>query len=106
MMKDYSKEDTEVAREEITGRLQRYMQEEGYHLSESSRYSHSLDSFLFQYQNKKFIDELMILTSQEKKYLNAFEGKEYKPELLFADEKMLENIKEHPMAVWKMEQRS
>ncbi len=42
---NYSKADTEVNRKEITERLQRYMQEEGYHLSESSRYSHSLDSF-------------------------------------------------------------
>lgn len=242
---NYSKADTEVNRKEITERLQRYMQEEGYHLSESSRYSHSLDSFLFQYQNaggnrdnikveinyslrshifapverkivtdafddsmeirtlepmeifaakvnalmsraaardlydfnnmlfyglfdeseyelfrkciifyasisaeiinktfdtstidrldflkirrdlfpvlrkkdnfnleerkaaaKKFIAELMILTPQEEEYLNAFEGKEYKPELLFSDEKILTNIKNHPMAIWKMEQRS
>lgn len=55
---------------------------------------------------KKFINELMILTPQEKEYLNAFEGKEYKPELLFVDEKILNNIQDHPMAVWKMEQRS
>ena len=55
---------------------------------------------------KKFINELMILTPQEKEYLNAFEGKEYKPELLFADEKILNNRQDHPMAVWKMEQRS
>jgi len=48
----------------------------------------------------------MILTPQEEEYLNAFEGKEYKPELLFSDEKILNNIKNHPMAVWKMEQRS
>lgn len=240
---NYSKVDTETARKEITERLRRYMQEEGYHLSESSRYSHSLDSFLFQYQNaggnrdnikvelnyslrshiftpvkrkivtdafddsmeirtldpmeifaaktnalmnraaardlydfnnmifyglfdeseyelfrkciifyasisaevinktfdtsvidrlnfskirrdlfpvlrkkdnfnleerktaaKKFIDQLMILTPEEKEYLNAFENKEYKPELLFADEKILNNIQNHPMAVWKMEQ--
>ena len=238
---NYSKEDTEAARKEITKRLQRHMQEEGYHLSEASRYSHSLDSFIFQYQNaggnrdnikvelnyslrshifepvkrkiitdafedsleirtldpleifaakanalmsraaardlydfnnmifyglfdeseyelfrkciifyatisaevinktfdtsaidrlnfskirrdlfpvlrkkdnfnleerktsaKKFIDELMILIPEEKEYLNAFECKEYKPELLFADEKILKNIQDHPMAAWKM----
>ena len=240
---NYSKEDTEVARKKITEHLLRYMQDEGYHLSESSRYSHSLDSFLFQYQNaggnrdnikvelnyslrshifapvkrkivtdafddsmeirtlepmeifaakanalmsraaardlydfnnmifyglfdeseyelfrkciifyasisaevinktfdtsgvdrlnflkirrdlfpvlrkkenfnleerkvvaKKFINELMILTPQEKEYLNVFESKEYKPELLFTDEKILNNIQNHPMAVWKMKQ--
>lgn len=44
-------EDMKKAREKIAEMLKRYMTEEGYFLSESSRYSHSLDSMLFQYQN-------------------------------------------------------
>ena len=44
-------EDMEKAREKITKMLERYMTEEGYFLSGPSRYSHSLDSMLFQYQN-------------------------------------------------------
>ncbi len=44
-------EDMEKDREKITEILKNYMEEEGYLLSESSRYSHSLDSMLFQYQN-------------------------------------------------------
>lgn len=234
-------EEMEDTRKEITERLTRYMQDEGYHLSSASRYSHSLDSFLFQYQNaggnkdnikvelnyslrshiftpvkrkiltdafedqleirtlepmeifaakanalmsraaardlydfnnmifyglfdeteyelfrkciifyasvsaevinkefdtsaidslnftkirrdlfpvlrkrdnfdleerkkkaKEFINELMVLTPQEKEYLDAFKRKEYKPELLFEDEGILDNIKDHPMALWKM----
>lgn len=51
---------------------------------------------------KEFIEELMVLTPQEKEYLGAFERKEYKPELLFENVAILENIKEHPMALWKM----
>lgn len=35
---------------------------------------------------------------------DAFECKEYKPELLFKDGKILNNIRNHPMAIWKMEQ--
>ena len=31
---------------------------------------------------------------------------EYKPELLFTDETILNNIQDHPMAVWKMERRN
>ena len=46
-----SLEDMRTAREMITELLKKYMQEEGYTLSDSSRYSHSLDSMLFQYQN-------------------------------------------------------
>lgn len=53
---------------------------------------------------KKFIRELMVLTSEEKEYMEAFENKEYKPNLLFDDENILANIKEHPMALWKMGQ--
>lgn len=54
---------------------------------------------------KKFIKELMDLTQEEREYIDAFERKEYKPELLFADEKILNHIQNHPMAVWKMEQK-
>ena len=234
-------EDMEKAREKITKMLERYMTEEGYFLSGSSRYSHSLDSMLFQYQNaggnrdniklelnyslrshifapverkivtdifeedvtvrtlepveifaakanalmsraaardlydfnnmiyfglfdgleyellrkciifyasitadkinktfntsaidglefskikrdlfpvlrkkdnfnlderkkeaKKFIKELMVLTPEEKEYLELFETGEYRLELLFEDDEIIQNIGEHPMAIWKM----
>lgn len=55
-------------------------------------------------QAKEYIRELMVLTPHEAEYIEAFEKKEYKPELLFDDKIILENIKEHPMALWKMEQ--
>ncbi len=52
-------------------------------------------------QAKNVIKELMCLTEQEKEYLNRFELKEYRPELLFDDDKIIENIIKHPMALWK-----
>lgn len=55
-------------------------------------------------KTKEYIKELMVLTPSEKEYLDAFKRKEYKPELLFEDVAILENIKEHPMALWKMNQ--
>lgn len=174
-------EDMEKAREKITKMLERYMTEEGYFLSGSSRYSHSLDSMLFQYQNaggnrdnikvelnyslrshifapveRKIvtdifeedvmvrtlepveifaakanalmsraaardlmdwnflrsgvicfrcfvIEELMVLTGEEKEYLDMFEKGEYMPSLLFSDNQILENIVEHPIAIWKVQ---
>lgn len=51
---------------------------------------------------KKFIRGIMTLTQKEKEYIEAFENGEYKPELLFDDEAILENIRDHPMALWKM----
>lgn len=52
---------------------------------------------------KKYIRELMVLTPEEKQYLELFEEKEYQPELLFKDAEILNNIKTHPMALWKMQ---
>ncbi len=51
---------------------------------------------------KRFIKELMALTPEEKEYLELFETGEYRPELLFEDDEIIWNIKEHPMAIWKM----
>ena len=51
----------------------------------------------------KFIKELMVLTEEEKEYLDMFEKGEYIPSLLFSDNQILENIVEHPMAIWKMQ---
>ena len=52
---------------------------------------------------KKFVKELMVLTEEEKEYLDMFEKGEYMPSLLFSDNQILENIAEHPMAIWKMQ---
>lgn len=54
---------------------------------------------------KNFIKELMILTPQEKVYVMEFERGEYRPELLFSERSIVANIKEHPMALWKMKQK-
>ena len=43
----------------------------------------------------------MRVTDREMQYMESFEQKEYRPELLFSEEDILENIKEHPMALWK-----
>lgn len=51
---------------------------------------------------KRFIKELMALTPEEKEYLELFETGEYRPELLFEEDEIIWNIKEHPMAIWKM----
>lgn len=50
---------------------------------------------------KDYIENLMILTAEEQEYLDKFEQKTYMPELLFDDEKIVERLKHHPMALWK-----
>jgi hypothetical protein len=50
---------------------------------------------------KEYISDLMVLTKEEKEFLNKFESGEYIPELLFQDEKIIERVRNHPMALWK-----
>jgi predicted nucleotidyltransferase component of viral defense system len=50
---------------------------------------------------KEFLSNLLVLTDDEKLFIEKFNQKEYCPELLFEDKELLERIKEHPMAIWK-----
>ena len=50
---------------------------------------------------KEYIYDLMILTKEEKEFLNRFEQGEYIPELLFEDNEILDRIKNHQMSIWK-----
>ena len=50
---------------------------------------------------KEYISDLMVLTREEKKFLDEFESGKYIPELLFEDKEILDRIKNHPMAFWK-----
>lgn len=51
---------------------------------------------------KNFINDLIKLTDCETEFLDRFENREYRPDLLFSEE-VVEQIKEHPMALWKMQ---
>lgn len=51
---------------------------------------------------KIFIKELMRLTSEEVMFLELFEERQYKPELLFDNNEILDRIRNHPMVLWKM----
>lgn len=49
---------------------------------------------------KELLSNSIIITPRLKNYLDQFFKGYYKPELLFSN-RMLENIKNHPMAIWK-----
>jgi len=50
---------------------------------------------------KEYLTNLMILTGNEKLFIENFNRGIYQPELLFADDEMIERIKEHPLAFWR-----
>jgi hypothetical protein len=52
---------------------------------------------------KQYLSTLLVPTDNEKQFLSAFRDKEYRPELLFSGD-CLERIRNHPMALWKMQQ--
>lgn len=52
-------------------------------------------------QAKEYIASLMNRTDAENDYMARFIAKEYKPELLFDDEEIVERLRNHPMALWK-----
>ena len=49
-----------------------------------------------------FLSKLLTLGDAEKNFIDSFNQGEYKPELLFDDGEIIERIKEHPMALWKI----
>ena len=51
---------------------------------------------------RKYLTALLELTESDKQFLAAFRGGEYSPELLF-DGTILERVRNHPMALWKMQ---
>lgn len=64
----------------------------------------------FELENAKatvaeFLKELLILETDERKFLDEFKAKKYHPELLFDDTDILGRIKEHPMALWKIQNK-
>lgn len=49
-----------------------------------------------------FLSKLLTLGEAEKNFIDSFNQGEYKPEFLFDDGEIIERIKEHPMALWKI----
>ena len=62
------------------------------------------EHFVFEEAKKEvllFLEQLMLLTDSEVAFIDVFNAKEYRPELLFDDATLISNISNHPMAYWK-----
>lgn len=53
-----------------------------------------------------FLSDLINLNKEQKEFLNLFNQKIYKPELLFSDKNILSRIINHPMIMWKISDKS
>ncbi|MGI6673223.1 MAG: nucleotidyl transferase AbiEii/AbiGii toxin family protein [Limnochordia bacterium] len=50
---------------------------------------------------RAYVSDLMRLTEAEVEFLERFENREFRPELLFDSEDILSRLAHHPMALWK-----
>lgn len=55
---------------------------------------------------KDFINRLIMLNADEQEFLQRFKSKEYLPGLLFDDSNIVDRIKNHPMALWKIRDKN
>jgi predicted nucleotidyltransferase component of viral defense system len=51
---------------------------------------------------KQYLSDLMILTNDEQRFIDLFYQGVYQPDLLFEEKEIVERIKEHPMAIWRI----
>ncbi len=53
-----------------------------------------------------YIKNLLVLTDGEKEFLSKLKDKTYAPELLFDNEEIVANIKNHPAALWRTKENN
>ena len=51
---------------------------------------------------KKYLKEILIIDDKVIEFYDKFQKRIYEPELLFDDNEIIDRIKEHPMIIWKL----
>lgn len=51
---------------------------------------------------KDYLKNVIVLTDEEKAYVDEFRQKRYRPDLLFDDAETISRIKDHPMVAWRL----
>ncbi len=54
---------------------------------------------------KEYLEDILIVDDKAKEFYDKFQNGIYEPELLFADEEIIKRVKEHPMIIWKLDQK-
>ena len=55
---------------------------------------------------KEYLQDLLVLSDNEKEFVKEFANKNYRPELLFEDKEIVERILAHPMALWRVRENN
>lgn len=51
---------------------------------------------------RKYLKEILIIDDKVREFYDKFQRRIYEPELLFDDNEIIDRIKEHPMIIWKL----
>lgn len=51
---------------------------------------------------RKYLKDILVIDENTKQFYEKFKNGTYEPELLFDDNEIVERIKEHPMVMWKI----
>ena len=51
---------------------------------------------------REYLKDILIVDDKTKEFYDKFQKGIYEPELLFDNEEIIERIKEHPMIIWKL----
>ena len=51
---------------------------------------------------REYLRDILVVDDNIKEFYQKFQKGIYEPELLFDDKKIIERIKEHPMIMWKL----
>ncbi len=54
----------------------------------------------------QYLKNLVTIDAEELMFVSEFRNKNYKPELLFSEKTMIDNVKRHPMALWRCQDRN
>lgn len=51
---------------------------------------------------REYLKDILVIDENTKQFYEKFKNGTYEPELLFDDNEIVERIKEHPMVIWKL----
>ena len=51
---------------------------------------------------REYLKDILVVDDNIKKFYDKFQKGIYEPELLFGNKEIIERIKEHPMIMWKL----
>ncbi len=66
------------------------------------RHSEFFDFQKAKQEIKEYLSQLLVFNEEERDFINHFNSKNYRPDLLFDDPAIVNHIAHHPMALWKV----